>query len=142
MPDAANTNEAIIRAYIEAVFNGHDLSHLETWLADDLVSIWMGQTTLRGLPAWREGMQGFFTAFPDITYTLDDIFFTGDRGVWRGHWHGTQRGAWAGIAPSGKTATWTAVIIGRMQDGKLVEDWVEYDRLGLFRQLGAIPLGG
>jgi len=141
VPDTDNANEAIIRAYIEAVFNGHDLSNLETWLADDLVSVWMGQTTLRGLAAWREGMQGFFDAFPDITYTLDDIFFSGDRGVWRGHWHGTQRGAWAGIAPSGKTATWTAVIIGRMQEGKLVEDWVEYDRLGLFRQLGAIPLG-
>lgn len=138
---AADTNEDMIRAYIETVFNGHDLSHLETWLAADLVSHWMGQTTLRGLPAWREGMQGFFAAFPDITYTLDDIFFAGDRGVWRGRWHGTQQGPWQGIAPSGQTATWTAVIIGRLQDGKLVEDWVEYDRLGLFRQLGAIPLG-
>jgi hypothetical protein len=34
------------------------------------------------------------------------------------------------------------VIIGRFADGKLAEDWVEYDRLGLYRQLGVIPLGG
>jgi hypothetical protein len=38
--------------------------------------------------------------------------------------------------------SWTAIIIGRFADGKLAEDWVEYDRLGLYRQLGVIPLGG
>ncbi len=32
------------------------------------------------------------------------------------------------------------MIIGRFVDGRLAEDWVEYDRLGLYRQLGAIPL--
>jgi predicted ester cyclase len=102
----------------------------------------MGQETLRGLPAWREGMVGFFAAFPDAHYTLDDLFCAGDRGVWRGSWRATQRGVWQGIAPSGHTARWTVIIIGRFADGKMVEDWVEYDRLGLYRQLGAIPLKG
>ncbi len=86
-------------------------------------------------------MEGFFAAFPDISYTLDDHFFDGDRGVWRGRWRGTQRGDWAGLAASGRRAEWTAVIIGRFADGRLAEDRVEYDRLGLYRQLGAIPLG-
>jgi predicted ester cyclase len=135
-------HEAMIRRYIEEVFNGHDLDGLERYWATDLVSHWMGQETLRGLPAWREGMVGFFAAFPDATYTLEDLFVAGDRGVWRGSWRATQRGNWEGIAPSGHTARWTVIIIGRFADGKLVEDWVEYDRLGLYRQLGAIPLEG
>ena len=120
----------MIRAYIEEVFNGHHLDGLEKYWAEDFTSHWMGQETLRGLPAWREGMVGFFAAFPDAFYTLDDLFCTGDRGVWQG------------IAPSGRTATWTVIIIGRFADGKLVEDWVEYDRFGLYRQLGVIPLQG
>lgn len=136
----ADHNEAMIRAYIDEVFNGHNLDGLEVYWAEDLASHWLGQETIHGLPAWRTAMESFFTAFPNITYTLDDLFFSGDRGVWRGHWRGTQRGPWQGIAPSGKTAEWTAVIIGRLENGKLVEDWVEYDRLGLYRQLGAIPL--
>jgi hypothetical protein len=30
------------------------------------------------------------------------------------------------------------IIIGRFDDDKLAEDWVEYDRYNLFRQLGAL----
>jgi hypothetical protein len=37
---------------------------------------------------------------------------------------------------------WIEDLIGRFADGRLAEDWVEYDRLGLYRQLGVIPLGG
>jgi predicted ester cyclase len=140
-PDATPAqNAAMIRTYIEEVFNGHHLDGLGKYWAQAMTSHWMGQETLRGLPAWREGMVSFLTAFPDAAYTLDDLFCAGDRGVWRGRWQATQRGAWEGIAPSGRTARWSVIIIGRFAEGKLVEDWVEYDRLGLYRQLGAIPL--
>ena len=84
-------------------------------------------------------MAGFFDAFPDAAYTLDDLFFSGDKGVWRGSWRARQRKDWEGIAATGrKNETWTVVIIGRFESGKLAEDWVEYDRYNLFRQLGAL----
>ena len=132
--------ETLVRRYIESVFNRHELDDLESYWAEDLSSHWMGQQTLQGLQAWRAGMVEFFAAFPDIRYTLDDLFFAGDRGVWRGRWRGVQRGDWAGIAASGKEVEWTVIIIGRFVGGKLGEDWVEYDRFGLYRQLGAFPL--
>jgi predicted ester cyclase len=138
----AAQNEAMVRAYIAEVFNGHNLDGLHQYWADEMASHWMGQETLRGLPAWRAGMEGFLTAFPDATYTLDDLFCAGDRGVWRGSWRATQRGVWEGIAPAVRTAQWTVIIMARFAGGKLAEDWVEYDRLGLYRQLGAIPLEG
>jgi predicted ester cyclase len=137
---SAEHHEAMIRRYIAEVFNGHDLDGLDQYWVADLVSHWMGQETLRGLAAWKAGMVGFFAAFPDAAYTLEDLFVTGDRGVWRGTWRATQRGAWGGVATSGRAVTWTVIIIARFVGDKLVEDWVEYDRLGLFRQLGAIPV--
>ena len=33
----------------------------------------------------------------------------------------------------------TAIGIYQFDDGKLEEDWIEYDALGLLRQVGAIP---
>ena len=139
---SASSHGVLVREYIDAVFNRHELDRVEEYWVDDLSSHWLGQETLRGLPAWRSGMKDFFAAFPDLTYSLDDLFFEGDRGVWRGHWRGTQRGDWSGIAASGRTVEWTAIIIARFTDGKLGEDWVEYDRYGLYRQLGAMPLEG
>jgi hypothetical protein len=37
-------------------------------------------------------------AFPDAAYTLNDLFFAGDKAVWRGTWQATQRKDWEGIA--------------------------------------------
>ena len=136
----AEQNEALVRRLISDVFNEHNLSGLEALLASDLVSSWQGSRPLHGIAAWREAMEGFFAAFPDAAYTLDDLFCTEDRGAWRGHWHATQRGDWQGLAASGREVGWGVVIVGRFADGKLAEDWVAYDRLGLFQQLGALPL--
>ena len=35
-------------------------------------------------------MGNFFDAFPDAAYTLNDLFFAGDKGVWRGTWRATK----------------------------------------------------
>ena len=137
----ADQHEALIRTYIEVVFNRHQLDALEESWDNDLQSHWLGMESIHGLPAWRTAMEGFFAAFPDAAYTLDDLFFAGDQGVWRGRWQATQQGDWQGVAASGRKVTWTVIIIGRFTGGKLVEDWVELDRLGLFQQLGFVPTG-
>ena len=136
----AEQNGALVHRLIADVFNEHNLSGLESLLAPDLVSSWQGSPPLHGIDAWRKGMEGFFAAFPDAVYTLENLFCTEDRGAWRGHWNATQRGVWQGIAASGRRVTWDVIIPGRFADGKLAEDWVAYDRLGLFQQLGALPL--
>ncbi len=107
----ADWREAHVRHYLDEVC--HDLSRLDNYLDADLVSHWLGERTLHGIAAWQEGMGSFFAAFPDAAYTLEDIFFAGDKGVWRGTWRGTQQGEWEGIAPTGKTAAWTVMIMGR-----------------------------
>jgi predicted ester cyclase len=104
----------------------------------NLVSHWLGDRSLHGQKAWREAMANFFNAFPDAAYTLNDLFFAGDKGVWRRTWHATQHKEWEGIPATGRKAKWTVIIIGRFEGEKLAEDWVEYDRYNLFRQLGAL----
>jgi predicted ester cyclase len=135
MPDQ---RDAWVRAYLEEVFNGHNLQSLDKYISENLVSHWLGDRSLHGREAWREAMAKFFDAFPDAAYTLNDLFFAGDRGVWRGTWNATQRKEWEGISATGRKAKWTVIIISRFDDEKLVEDWVEYDRYNLFQQLGAL----
>ena len=72
--------DAWIRAYLEDVFNGHNLQSLDKYMTENIVSHWLGDRSLNGREAWREAMAKFFDAFPDAGYTLNDVFCTGDKG--------------------------------------------------------------
>lgn len=52
---------------------------------------------------------------------------------------GTHQGAFAGIPATGRQVAMQGIIIHRLQDGKIIEDWVVRDTLGLMQQLGVIP---
>jgi hypothetical protein len=52
---------------------------------------------------------------------------------------GTQTGAFQGIPATGKAVATSAIAIYRMASTKVVEQWLEYDMLGLLQQLGVIP---
>jgi predicted ester cyclase len=130
--------EAIVRAYIEEVFNQHKLDALEKYMSADMVSHWLGDRTLQGREAWKDAMGEVFEAFPDAAYKLEDLFFAGDKGVWRGRWHVTQHKDWDNIPSKARKASWSVIIIGRFKGEKLAEDWVEYDRYNMMRQLGAL----
>ena len=62
---------------------------------------------------------------PDGQLTIEDLFAEDDKVVTRY----TLR------MPTART---TGIWIDRIQDNKVVESWVDWDRLGFFRQLGII----
>jgi predicted ester cyclase len=53
--------------------------------------------------------------------------------------HGTHRGEFQGMPPTGKEVAFSSIEINRVADGKVEEHWVELDLLGLMQQLGALP---
>ena len=130
--------DAEVRAYLEDIFKGHNLKSLDKYMTEDLVSHWLGDRSLQGIEAWRAAMGDFFDAFPDAAYTLNDLFFSGDKGVWRGMWQATQSKESESTPATGRKAKWTVIIIGRFEGEKLAEDSVEFDRYNMFRQLGAL----
>jgi len=52
---------------------------------------------------------------------------------------GVHKGELNGIAPTGKQIAITGVTICRLANGKIVEGFVNWDALGLMRQLGVVP---
>jgi len=44
-----------------------------------------------------------------------------------------------GIAATGKTITITGIVIYRIANGKIQEEWDYSDMLGLMQQLGVVP---
>lgn len=82
------------------------------------------------------------TAFPDLRITINRAVAEGDLVVLHITSSATMEGEFAGMPPSGKQATWDAVHIERVRDGRIVEHWTVQDQLGMLQQLGLIPMPG
>ena len=80
----------------------------------------------------------FVKAFPDFHDTIDDQVAEEDKVVTRFTSTGTHRGALMGLQPTNKRASWMGIVIDRIEEGKIVEEWVSWDLFGMMQQLGAI----
>jgi predicted ester cyclase len=91
----------------------------------------------------REGgkvfLGGFLNAFPDATFTIDDMIAEGDQVVTKKTFTGTQQGDFFGVPASGNKVTVQFVDIMRVREGWITEHWLCMDQLTLMQQLGAIP---
>src|SRR5919199_3976998 len=91
------------------------------------------------LAGMKQASTAFWTAFPDMHYTLEDLIAEGDKVVHRYAFRGTHQGDFMGVPATGKVVTYTGIYISRLAGGKFVEDWCSVDMLSLLQQLGAIP---
>jgi predicted ester cyclase len=139
---APEENKEIVRRYVEEVYNGHDPSRVDEFLADDF------NRTNPARPHSNEPgndddaarVERSLAEFPDLTGTIEDIVAEGDRVVVLMTYRGTHQGDFADLvaAATGRPAEWASVIIWRVACGQLAENWVVTDRLTEYRQLGII----
>ena len=132
-------NEELATMYWEEVWWG-DQGKIAEIVAPDEVHHWGigGDTT--GFDEFTERWNLFFTAFPDLEFTVDLVAAEGDLAATRWTATGTQRGEWQGIAPTEREVTWQGINVFRVECGQIVESWGEADHLGLLSQLGATEI--
>jgi predicted ester cyclase len=80
-----------------------------------------------GADGFKRLVSGSRAWFPDAQLTINDLIAEGDKVVTRYTTEVTS------------SAVTTGIWIDRIRANKVVESWVDWDRLGLFRQLGLIP---
>jgi steroid delta-isomerase-like uncharacterized protein len=97
---------------------------------------------VRGSETIKNEIEYFRNAVPDLTYTIEDQIAEGDKVVSRYTVSGTHQGEFFGVAGTGERITMSGISIDRFEDGKMVEEWPEYDLLGVMRQIGAAPAQG
>ena len=96
----------------------------------------------RGIKNYKQSMNEFYSAFPDVHVTLDDMVVEGDKVATRWTLTGTHKGEFMGRRPTNKKVTVWGITIDRIAGGKFVESWVRYDNLGFMQQLGLVPTPG
>ena len=107
------------------------IHHTSRTAADDGHEVRGPDGVRREVTAWR-------SAFPDLRFTLDDLLVEGDKVMARWTCRGTHHGVFRGIAPTGKSVTFTGMTLYRITQGKIVEQWTVEDGVSLYYQLGLL----
>jgi steroid delta-isomerase-like uncharacterized protein len=139
-----NKNKAVVRRYIEEAWNKKNLDVVDEIFAPDLLDHEVdGSEVKSGPDDIKSYLAGYYhRALPDVRMTVEDQVADGDKVVTRITVRGTHQGELLGVPATGKRIEVTGISVDRIEGGKIVEGWVSWDRLGLLRQLGAIPKPG
>ena len=81
----------------------------------------------------------YFNAFSEFRVQNADVIAEGDKAVLRWTARGRHTGPLMGMAATGKEVNLRGIDIIRVEGGRIVERWGEFDVFGLLQQLGALP---
>ena len=81
----------------------------------------------------------FFAAIPDLTHTIEAVVADGDDVAIRLTVAGTHQHELMGAPGSGRAVSASSFNFYRFRDGKIAEQWITFDALGLMQQIGALP---
>jgi predicted ester cyclase len=120
-------NKALIAAYFEAISGKEKPAALqEQYIADSDQAL-------------KDHIDMFEAAFPLYELIAEDMIAEGDEVAVRATFRGTHQGEFSGIPATGNEVEIPVFLIYRIEDGKIVEHWMQADVMGLLQQLGALP---
>jgi steroid delta-isomerase-like uncharacterized protein len=129
----------VVRQNTERVQGGGDFELFETLFADDFLD----HTPQPGRTPDKAGAKELYgtlrAAFPDFQAEIHWQLADGDRVTTYKTYRGTHRGAFLGVAPTGRAVQFETVDVMRVRDGKIVEHWGVANLFSLMQQLGALP---
>ncbi len=139
---AAATKE-IVRLYREDLWNHGNLRTASQILDENCVYHFndpITSTLGTGPERAMKEVLLYREAFPDLLFTIEDLFAEDDRALVRWTLRGTHEGELFGVPPSKMKITVTGMDMYRVSEGKIQECWTNWDTLGFMQQLGLEPI--
>ena len=137
------TNAEIVHRWFEEVWNKRDLTVVDDLMSENCRS--HGLMDVNGNV--RRGPAGFYMLFDAFTHAYPDVHVTIEKTVSENDFvvvhvvvEGTHTGEGIGVAPSGRPVKFAGFCWIRVQDGKIVEAWNQYDFMTMYQQLGVLSL--
>ena len=134
-------NQAIVCRFYDECLNRHNPAIYPEFYSD-VVYHASAIGELRG-EAHRQLLITLFRGFPDGRWTIKDQIGGNGKVATRWTFSGTHGGMFKGIPATGKQVHYSGICIDHFVNGKIVEEWEEWDTLGVLHQLGAFgPVNG
>jgi steroid delta-isomerase-like uncharacterized protein len=93
-------------------------------------------TDICGLDELKTVYSRTHIAMPDVNIKFDDMYISGDRIFWVWTFSGTNTGPFGDMPATDKSASVSGVAIDRIENDMIVEEWVYWNTLELYSQLG------
>jgi steroid delta-isomerase-like uncharacterized protein len=135
---SAEQNKELIRQELEA-WNNKDLAAFDRLFARNYVHNDPSQPEVTNLEGMKQFAQGIWAAYPDFNAKLESLVADEDLVVKRYTMTGTHQGEFAGVPPTGNRVSFTGMTMFRIEGGKIVEAWWNYDVMSVLQQIGAVP---
>ncbi len=141
--ESSNTenNKALLQRWFDEVWNKGRVEAIDEMLAEDGIAHGLSEvpeSPLRGPVGFKPFHNAFRGAFPDIEVVVEDMIAEGDKVVARCSVRGKHSGEHLGVAASNAPVDFTGIAIVRIEDGKIVEAWNNFDFMRMNRQIGVI----
>jgi predicted ester cyclase len=133
--DQVASNKEIVHRFVE-IFESGNWDDLDEVIASDCVLHYPGGVDVNGLEAMKAGWDVFFGAMKDMRVIPVAEISEGDLLVDFYTFEATYEGDYLGQQITGVPIKYNQVEMMRIADGKIVEWWVENDRLWMSQQLG------
>jgi len=133
--DQAAANKQVMHKFIE-LFQSGEWDDFGQVVATDCVLHYPGGVDVIGLDAMKAGWQVFYGALTDLKATPLAEVSEGDTLMDFLTFEATYTGDYMGRQVAGMPIKYNQVEMVRIADGKIVEWWVEMDRLWMSQQLG------
>lgn len=138
LPDVAGATGAksfwdwkeILKSYHEDVVPGSRQNLYEPDAADG--------TSTRDLQDWKDLLKSYHEAFSNSKVEVQSQIAENDLVATRWRMTARQISAFVGLPPTRKQSTWTGVTTDRFDDGKIVESWINWDKLSFLEGLGLV----
>ena len=143
--DMSKTDETrrVIEAMVDAL-NDHRIDDIGEYFSDDFC--WRGNQgcgTKKGLKEFQDNWQRPFQAAFSEKVCIDEArMYMGEWGSCFGAQHAIHSGEFMGIPPTGKRVEIRYMDFWKVEEGKIVENWVSVDFPHVMAQLGEDAFSG
>ncbi len=135
---SADDNVQLMRRWFREVWNEGRIQTVYELLSPESVATGQrgADAEIRGPQEFEKFVREIRGAFPDIKVTVEDVFGTDDKVVLRWSAVMTHTGDALGVPASNRTVRSRGITIARIEHGKIVEGWDNWDQLGMLEQIG------
>jgi steroid delta-isomerase-like uncharacterized protein len=137
--ESGEAAKAVVRRNTEEVQGRGNFELFEELFADDFVDHTPQPNGTPDKDGARRLYHALRAAFPDFHADIHWQAVDGDLVTTYKTYHGTHRGTFLGIAPTGRKIQFETVDAMRVRNGKIAEHWGVANLFYLLQQLGALP---